>query len=81
MKNFIDGIDFHELTPQKYWTPPASWAPDRKKDEVYNAIFSEDYVGSRKMDGAFYKFIKDEDGNMELIGRSKSVSGDYLDKK
>lgn len=80
MKNFIDGIDFHELTPQKYWTPPASWAPDRKKDEVYNAIFSEDYVGSRKMDGAFYKFIKDEDGNMELIGRSKSVSGDYLDK-
>jgi ATP-dependent DNA ligase len=32
------------------------------------------------MDGAFYKFIKDEDGSMELIGRSKSVSGDYLDK-
>ena len=32
------------------------------------------------MDGAFYKFIKDEDGNMELLGRSKSVSGDYLNK-
>ena len=80
MKNFIDGIDFHNLEAQKYWTPPASWAPDRKKSEVHNAIFSGEYVGARKMDGAFYKFIKDEDGNMELLGRSKSVSGDYLNK-
>lgn len=80
MKNYIDQVDFHSLEPQKYWTPPASWAPDRKKQEVQSAIFSGDYVGARKMDGAFYKFIKDDDGNMELIGRSKSVSGDYLDK-
>lgn len=80
MKHFINGIDFHELEAQKYWTPPASWAPDRKKQEVHNAIFSGEYIGSRKMDGAFYKFIKDEDGAMELIGRSKGVGGDYLDK-
>lgn len=80
MKNYIDGIDFHELEAQKYWTPPASWAPERKKAEVESAIFSDNYVGARKMDGAFYKFIKDEDGVMELIGRSKSVKGDYLDK-
>ena len=80
MNYFIDGVNFHELEVQKYWTPPASWAPERKKDEVYNAIFSGDYIGSRKMDGAFYKFIKDEDGDMELIGRSKSVKGDYLNK-
>jgi hypothetical protein len=80
MKNYIDGINFHELEAQKYWTPPASWAPERKKEEVHNAIFSGDYVGARKMDGAFYKFLKDEDGNMELLGRSKSVSGDYLNK-
>ena len=32
------------------------------------------------MDGAYYRFIKDMDGNMRLQGRSKSVSGDYLDK-
>lgn len=80
MKNYIDGIDFHELPPQKYWTPPASWSKERKKAEVESAIFSDNYVGARKMDGAFYKFIKDEDGAMELIGRSKSVKGDYLDK-
>lgn len=80
MKNIIDGIDFHELTPQKYWAPPASWTSEKKKQEIHNAIFSKDYVGARKMDGAFYKFIKDEDGNMELLGRSKSVKGDYLNK-
>lgn len=80
MKHYIDGIDFHELEAQKYWTPPASWDDNRKKTEVHNAIFSGDYVGARKMDGAFYKFVKDEDGNMELLGRSKSVSGDYLNK-
>ena len=80
MKNYIDGIDFYELPAQKYWTPPASWDDERKKTEVQNAIFSGDYIGARKMDGAFYKFVKDEDGNMELLGRSKSVSGDYLNK-
>ena len=80
MKNYIDNINFHTLENQKYWTPPASWAPERKKQEAESAIFSGDYMGARKMDGAFYKFIKDEDGNMELLGRSKSVSGDYLNK-
>ena len=43
-------------------------------------IFSGDYLGARKMDGAYYRFIKDMDGNMRLQGRSKSVNGDYLDK-
>ena len=80
MKNYIDGINFHELIPQKYWTPPASWTEERKKQEVHTAIFSGEYIGARKVDGAFYKFVKDEDGNMELLGRSKSVNGDYLDK-
>lgn len=80
MKNIIDKINFHELEAQRYWSPPATWDNERKKTEIRNAIFGGDYIGARKMDGAFYKFIKDEDGNMELIGRSKSVSGDYLDK-
>lgn len=80
MKGYIDSVNFHSLEVQKYWTPPSSWSDERKKQEVHNAIFSGDYIGSRKMDGAFYKFVKDEDGNMELLGRSKSVSGDYLNK-
>ena len=80
MKNFIDGVDFWNLEAQKYWSMPSTWDQERKKHEVETAIFSGDYVGSRKMDGAFFKFIKDEDGAMSLIGRSKSVKGDYLDK-
>ena len=71
--------NFHNLEVQKYWSFPSSFKGD-KALETKNMIFSGDYVGSRKMDGAFYKFWKDEDGNMELLGRSKSVSGDYLNK-
>ena len=75
----INGIDFHSLEAQKYWSFPKSYKGDTKV-EAQNMIFSGDYVGSRKMDGAWYKFIKNDDGSMELLGRSKSVSGDYLDK-
>lgn len=75
----IDKIDFHELEAQRYWSFPKSYKKDAK-EETRNMIFSGDYVGSRKMDGAFYKFVKDMNGNMELLGRSKSVNGDYLDK-
>lgn len=75
----IDNVDFHELPAQKYWSFPSGYKKD-SKTETQNMIFSGNYVGARKMDGAFYKFIKDENGNMELIGRSKSVKGDYIDK-
>jgi ATP-dependent DNA ligase len=71
--------NFHNLEVQKYWSFPASFKGDKAAETKY-MIFSGDYIGSRKMDGAFYKFWKDENGNMELLGRSKSVSGDYLNK-
>lgn len=77
----IDTIDFrNDVAAQKYWQPPASWTPERRQIEVKERIFSGMWLGARKMDGSFYKFIKDEDGNMELIGRSKGVGGDYLNK-
>lgn len=72
-------INYHELEPQKYWSFPASFKGD-KKQETINMIFSNSYVGARKYDGAFYKFVKDGEGNMELLGRSKGVGGDYLNK-
>lgn len=71
--------NFHNLEAQKYWTFGASAKVDPKV-EAKNMIFSGDYIGSRKIDGAFYKFWKDENGNMELLGRSKGVGGDYLNK-
>jgi ATP-dependent DNA ligase len=75
----IDGIDFQELEAEKYWSFPKSFKGD-PKEETRNMIFSGNYIGARKMDGAYYRFIKDMDGNMRLQGRSKSVSGEYLDK-
>ena len=79
MSFIIDSIDFNELPAEKYWSFPKSYKGD-PKEATKNMIFSGDYIGARKMDGAYYRFIKDMDGNMRLQGRSKSVSGEYLDK-
>ena len=80
MKGYINGYNFAELDCMKYWQPPASWAVEKKKTEVRNRIFSGDWYGARKVDGALYVFLKDEDGNVTLRGRSKGVAGEYLDK-
>lgn len=79
MSMLIDGIDFQNVEAEKYWSFPKSFKGD-PKEETRNMIFSGNYAGARKMDGAYYRFIKDMDGNMRLQGRSKSVSGEYLDK-
>ena len=75
----IDKINFQELEAEKYWSWPSNFKGD-PKEETRNLIYSGNYLGARKMDGAYYRFIKDMDGNMRLQGRSKSVSGGYLDK-
>lgn len=80
MKGYIDGIDFYNLPVQKYYAPPKSWDEKKIKEVTTSRIFSGEWWGSRKRDGAYYLFCKDEDGNMYLRGRSKSVSGEYLDK-
>lgn len=81
MKNYIDEIDFHNDVPaMKYWAPPASWDNDKKRRTTKERIYSGEWLGARKMDGSFWKFIKGDDGTMELLGRSKGVGGDYLNK-
>lgn len=75
----IDNINFHELESEKYWSFPKNYKKDTKI-ETHTMIFSGDYIGSRKMDGAYYRFIKDMNGNMRLQGRSRGVGGDFLDK-
>ena len=79
MSFVIDKIDFQNLEAEKFWSFPKSFKGD-PKEETKNMIFSEQYIGARKMDGAYYRFIKDMEGNMRLQGRSKSVNGEYLDK-
>lgn len=80
MKGFINGFDFLNIEIQKYYSPPKSWSEEKIKKLTTERIFSGDWVGSRKRDGAFYMFIFDEDGNYYLRGRSKNVKGEYLDK-
>ena len=46
----INGIDFHSLEAQKYWSFAKSYKGDPKA-EAQNMIFSGEYLGSRKMDG------------------------------
>lgn len=77
--NSIAGIAFHELESEKYWSFPKSYKKD-PKTETRNMIFSGDYLGARKMDGAYYRFIKDNEGNMSLQGRSRGVAGSFLNK-
>ena len=80
MKGYIDNYNFGKLDVQKYWAPPASWSAQKVKDETRNRIFSGEWYGAQKRDGALYVFLKDEDGNITLRGRSQSVNGGYIDK-
>ena len=60
--NNIAGIAFHELESEKYWSFPKNYKKDSKA-ETKNMIFSGDYIGARKIDGAYYRFIKDDEDN------------------
>lgn len=79
MYGFIDGVDFNEIQAEKYWSFPKSYKGDTKK-ETKTMILSEEYLGSEKKDGWYSRLIKDEDGNIILHGRDKSVDGTYHNK-
>ena len=79
MSNLIDGVNFFELESERYWSFPKNYKKDPKV-EAKQMIFSGNYIGSRKIDGAYYRFVKDMEGNMTLQGRSRSVKGGFLNK-
>jgi len=74
----IDGKDFQQLESQKYYSFPNN--KPNKRDEAKKMIFSGDYIGALKRDGAYYRFVKDNSGAMVLQGRSRGVSGDFVNK-
>ena len=80
MSMIIDGIDFQNMEPQKYWAPPASWSDTKKKETAEARIFSGDWFGAEKKDGYFSKLVKDMNGNIRLFSRSKNVNGEYPEK-
>ena len=73
-------MDYKELESERYWSFPASYSLERKKAETKNMIFSGDYLGSKKVDGYYARFIKDESGEMYLQSRSRGVSGKFPNK-
>lgn len=77
MYGYINGYDFYNLLAEKYWAPTKNM---NIQDLVRNAVYSGDYIGSRKIDGHWYMIIKDEDGNLIFRGRTESVNGGYHNK-
>lgn len=76
----IDGYDFWNMEAMKYFSPSTSWSADKKKENAKNKIFSEEWLGAQKRDGAFYMFIKDMEGNMYLRPRSRNVKKEFVNK-
>ena len=80
MRGYIQGIDWTDIEPMKYWAYPASYSADKKRREIKEMILSGDYIGSLKIDGYYQRIVKDEDGNCFMISRSRGVNGEYANK-
>lgn len=80
MNCIIEGIDFYELEAQKYFAPPASWSEEKKKENAMNKIFSNEWLGSQKRDGAFYMCGKNIDGEIFLRPRARNVKKEFVNK-
>lgn len=80
MKGYVQGIDWINAEPMKYWSFPASTSIEKRKQETHNMIFSGDYLGAMKVDGYYERLIKDEDGNCFMVARSKNVKGEAVNK-
>lgn len=80
MKGYVKDIDWINAEAMKYWSFPASTAPEKRKQETHNMIFSGEYLGAMKVDGYYERLIKDEDGNCFMVARSKNVHGEATEK-
>lgn len=80
MTGYIDGIDWINIEPMKYWSFTAGTSQEVRRQTVKNAIFSGEYMAALKVDGFYERIIKDEDGNCFMIARSKNVKGEAVNK-
>lgn len=72
--------DLREAPVMHYWSLAAGSSAAQKK-KLKEIPKSGKYFGSLKKDGAFYKYIKDEDGLESLTSRTKSTkTGKMVDK-
>jgi len=80
MKGYIDGYDWLNTEPMKYWSFGAGVSEETQKETVRNLIMSGDYIGSLKVDGYYQRLLKDEDGNCFMIARSRNTKGEIVNK-
>lgn len=80
MNGKIDGFNWVECDPMKYWSFTASTPQEKRKEIVYDAIFSGDYIGALKVDGYYQRIVKDDEGNCYMIARSRNVKGEVVNK-
>lgn len=80
MKGYINGFDWINCQAMKYWSFAKTYKGDYKS-EIKNLIFSGDYYGSLKRDGFYQRIVKDEDGNVVMISRNPSVTGEMINKR
>ena len=75
MEGFINGYDFLNMNPQKYWPFPNSYSKEKRKTEFSKILYSNDYVASEKRDGYWEMVLKDDEGNIFMRARNKGVNG------
>lgn len=80
MNCIINGFDFWNMDAQKYYSVPATWPADKKKENAINKIFSGDWQGSLKHDGCFYMVGKNTDGEIFVRPRAKNTKGEFVNK-
>lgn len=80
MYGYVDGIDWVNAEAMKYWSFPASYSIEKRKEELHNAVYGNNYLGALKVDGYYQRLIKDEDGDCFMIARSKNVKGEAVNK-
>ena len=80
MNCIIDGFDFYQIDPMRYYAPPASWSTEKKKDNAINKIFSGSWWGSRKVDGIMGVCGKNLEGEIFLRPRAKNTKGEFVNK-
>lgn len=79
MKGIINGFNWVEAEPMRYWSFPKSYKKN-PKEEVRQLIFSNTYIGSLKRDGYYQRIVKDEDGQVFMIARNRDTEGQVVNK-
>ena len=76
MNIYINDVDFGKgFSVQRYWSFPSTWDKDKRRAELNSILYSDNYIASRKQDGYWERFIKDDNGDLYLCPRNLGVDG------